>query len=76
MLDQEIACYQRKLPGLRSASSGKYVLIRGDEVLGLFPTEREALRAGFRRCGLSPFFVSRVRRKAERISVPGTVLRG
>jgi hypothetical protein len=75
MLDREVACFQRHLPRLRVAGKGQYVLILGDRVLGVFPTETAAVRAGFDQCGLAPFFVSRIRRKAEHLSVPRTVVR-
>ena len=40
---------------------GKFVLIRGDDVVGFFKTSEEALSEGYRRFGTVPFFVGPVR---------------
>jgi hypothetical protein len=61
--------------GTRSRGTDRFVLICGDEVLGRFPTESAAVRAGFERCGLIPFFVAPVRRRAEQLCGPHAVPR-
>jgi len=40
---------------------GKFALIRGNEVVGVWDTYEDALRAGYDRCGLeSPFLVKKI----------------
>ncbi len=61
-LEKERATYQRELPGLLK-NEGKFVLIHGDDVVGVFDTEEEAIEAGDNRFGLDPFFVHQIREK-------------
>jgi hypothetical protein len=58
-LETEIDTYRRELPRFL-AEAGKHVLIHGTEVLGLFPTREEALRAGYERFDHQPFLVKRI----------------
>jgi hypothetical protein len=58
---REWAAYQRELPGLLAAGhEGKYVLIRGDDLEGVFDTQEDALNAGYDKFGLTPFFVHQI----------------
>ena len=58
---REMAAYQRELPGLLAAGhEGKYVLIRGDDLEGIFGTQDEALSSGYDRFGLNPFYVHQI----------------
>jgi hypothetical protein len=58
-LDREIATYTGKLPELQM-HSGKFVLIKGDEVAGIFDSYRDALKAGYERFRLEPFLVKQI----------------
>lgn len=58
-LDTELATYERELPSLL-ASEGKFVLIQGDQVIGVYDTYRDAVQSGYDRCGLTPFLVKRI----------------
>lgn len=56
----ELKTYHEKLPTLMG-QQGKFVLIRGDKVDGVFETYAEAMSAGYRLHGLdSPFFVRKI----------------
>lgn len=68
VLDREMETYRRELPRLL-ADEGKYVLIHGDDVAGIFATDEEAVEAGDERFGLEPFLVHRI----ARVEVPGVV---
>ncbi len=58
-LEREMKTYQEKLPGLK-ADEGKYVLIQGEEVAGVFTSAEDALKAGYDRFGLEPFLVKQI----------------
>lgn len=57
MLCEERAYYDEQLPSLLSRFPGRFVLIRGRELVGAYDTQEEALREGARRFGLTPFLV-------------------
>jgi len=61
-LEKERATYQRELPVLLK-DEGKFVLIHGEDIAGLFETEEEAVEAGDNRFGLEPFLVHQIREK-------------
>lgn len=58
-LQQEIATYHRHLPELLG-QHGRFVLIKGTEVAGIFDSYRDALTAGYERFQLSSFLVKQI----------------
>jgi hypothetical protein len=42
------------------ADEGKYALIRGEELLGVFGTYEDALTDGYKTLGLDPFLVKKI----------------
>ncbi|MCI4363511.1 MAG: hypothetical protein L3K13_04315 [Thermoplasmata archaeon] len=56
-LESEVACYQREKRALEGAARGKFVLIHGERVVGLFDTRRQAIAAGYDQLGVVPFLV-------------------
>jgi hypothetical protein len=58
-LETELATYKDKLPGLK-AHEGKFVLIRGEEIIDFFSTYEDAIKAGYQKFKLEPFLVKRV----------------
>jgi len=65
-LKVEIETYNAKLPELVGSSLGKFVLIKGDTVEGVYDTYADALKIGYERFKLQPFMVKQVA-PAERI---------
>jgi hypothetical protein len=61
-LETEMDTFRRELPGLLAhpANRGRFVLIRGELVAGLFSTFEAGLEAGYNRFGLGPFLVKEV----------------
>jgi hypothetical protein len=60
MLEREIDTYRRKLPELL-ADKGKFVVIHGEDVVGVYGTFDEALREGYERFGDEPFLARLIR---------------
>lgn len=58
-LEKELETYKRELGGLLDRA-GKYVVIFGDVVIGVFGDYEDALRAGYEKVGLKPFLVKRI----------------
>ena len=56
-LQEEIACYNANLDSFVGEHGNEYVLIKGSSVVGYFPTEREAINAGYDRFGNQAFLV-------------------
>ena len=59
-LATELATYERHKEELVNASQGKYVLIHGDEIAGMWDTYQDALGAGYKQFGLQPFLVKQI----------------
>jgi hypothetical protein len=59
VLESEQETYQRELPNLLQ-HEGKYVLIHGSEVAGVFGTYEDAIQAGYVSFGLAPFLVKQI----------------
>jgi hypothetical protein len=58
-LEKELETYKKKLSELE-ASEGKFVLIHGDEVVGIFAAYEDALREGYEKFNLTPFLVKKI----------------
>ena len=69
-LNREQAVYEANLPRWVSNHEGKYVLIKGDEVVGFYGSRDEALAAGYIRFGIGPLFVKQVRPPSRFITFP------
>lgn len=73
-LAKEVATYERELARLEQASLGKFVLISGDEVAGVFDTFSAAADEGLRKFGETPFLVREIGQGT--IDLPPVVLYG
>lgn len=58
-LQKEIETYNAKLPELLG-SVGKFVLIKGSAVEGIYDTYADALKIGYERFKLDPFMVKQI----------------
>jgi len=59
-LDRELATYEANREKLLARASGKFVLIKGDQVVDEFESIGDALKVGYERFGNSPFLVKQV----------------
>jgi hypothetical protein len=59
-LAEEIATYGDHRPQLLREHLGRFVLIKGADILGIFPDYSTALREGYRRFGVVPFLVRQI----------------
>ena len=59
-LEKELATYERHREELVLANEGKFVLIHGDAVAGVWDTYKDALASGYSQFGLEPFLVKRI----------------
>lgn len=58
-LEHELATYNSQLPALLK-HQGKFVLIKGTEVVDTFDTYGDALKQGYDKFGLERFLVKRI----------------
>jgi hypothetical protein len=58
--EREYKTYEKHQPELLSKAKGKYMLIKGDEILGIFPRQFAAINQGYKQLGRGPFFVKRI----------------
>jgi hypothetical protein len=59
-LEQEFRTYEKHKADLLTKAKGKYVLIKGDDILGIFPGQHAAINQGYRQLGIVPFLVKRI----------------
>ena len=55
-LEKELQTYKEKLPEI-VADEGKFVLIDGDNVIDVYGTYEDAIKAGYEKFQLGPFLV-------------------
>ena len=73
VLAEEMAAYLDQLPNLLREHEGRYVLIRGTEVIGVFADRSQALREGYQRFGVVPFLVRQITASQPVVSLPNVV---
>ena len=61
------------LPQLMRDEAGRFVLIKGADILGTFPNRSAALREGYRRLGVVPFLVRRIAEPEPVVYLPNVV---
>ena len=69
-IDREWETFLANLPALLEKEAGRYVLIHGDQVVGVWDTKAEALEEGYRRFLLESFLVQRIVADEKPIFVP------
>lgn len=71
-LEREYEAYKRELPRLlEQGENGRFALIRGDAVISVWDTYRDAIQTGYDHFGLQPFMVKRV----ELVETPVVITR-
>jgi len=58
-LAEEVRTYEAHLPGWADRQ-GQFVVIRGRDVLGFYPSHEDALEAGYDQLGSGPFLVKQI----------------
>lgn len=58
-LEVELKTYEERLPELLK-DEGSFVVIAGKEIEGVFESYKDALAAGYKKCGLTPFLLKRI----------------
>jgi hypothetical protein len=59
-LERELETYRNNLPELKADHEGRFALIRGDQVVDVFSSYDDALKAGYEKFGLKPFLVKKI----------------
>ncbi|MBI4606448.1 MAG: hypothetical protein HY721_31165 [Planctomycetes bacterium] len=62
LLDEEIKTYEQHRDELIGKAEGKFVLIRGGAVVGVYDSKMDAIRQGYQQFGNVPFLVKQVLR--------------
>ncbi len=68
-LDTEIATYEANKERLLAEHRGRFVLIHGSEIVGVFRTQTEALVAGYQRFGYVDLFTKRIQRREKPLTL-------
>ena len=69
-LEKELAYFERERERLLEEAEGKYVLIYGEDLLGTYESEEDAISEGYRRCGNVPFLVMQI----VRLQTPESII--
>jgi hypothetical protein len=73
-LDQEKSVFDEHREEWHQQYPGKFVVIKGDEVVGFFDTLDLALSEGAKRFGLTPFMARSVSEPDQEVSIPAMAL--
>ena len=74
-LELEMKTYEKSKADLVKKHEGKYVLIKGEEVIEVFESQWDALREGYTRFGKEPFLVKQVFRIEEPVRFTSSLIK-
>lgn len=74
MLDSERQFFQDHQEELLKAHPGRFVIIRGEQLVGAFDTVEDALSVGTKEFGLSPFLIRRTDERTSEVCIPALAL--
>ena len=75
MLEKERKFYDEKLDELVSQHVGQFVLIKEEELIGVYNKIEEALAEGARRFGMQPFLVRQISKTSEtEVNIPALTI--
>ena len=57
---KETRFFESKLPDLVKSDVGRFVLIKGEELKGVFESQQDAIKAGYELFKGEPFFVKQI----------------
>jgi hypothetical protein len=60
ILDAEVKAYEGQRDNLLGTAEGKFVLIRGSQVAGIYDSKMDAITAGYQQFGNVPFLVKQI----------------
>ncbi|HDY72893.1 MAG TPA: hypothetical protein ENH90_01920 [bacterium] len=60
LLKEELETYETNKSKLIESSLGKFVLIKGKEIVNTFESEKDAINSGFEKFGNVPFLVKKI----------------
>ena len=60
LLSEELETYNKHKVELLKESAGKYVLIKGKEIINILDTQNDAIRVGIDKFGNTPFLVKKI----------------
>jgi hypothetical protein len=69
-LQRELDTFRRRLREFLQEHDGEYVLIKGDDVIGFWRNEDQAVAEGDRRFLLQPFMVKKVQSYEKPVVIP------
>jgi hypothetical protein len=58
-LAKETEYYKKLLPSLL-INEGKFAVIHGDKLIGTYDSYEDALKIGYKECGINPFLVKKI----------------
>jgi hypothetical protein len=73
-LQEELDTYARREDEFKQTNTGKFVVIKGKEVIGFFDDLESALTEGTRRFGLEPYLVRKVGEPVQTLTIPALAL--
>ncbi|MBE3086018.1 MAG: hypothetical protein IMZ64_07360 [Bacteroidetes bacterium] len=74
MLTEELKYYNENLAEWLKSQSGKFVVIKDQELIGFYNSFDEALSVGARKFGLQSFLVRCIVQSQEEINIPALTL--
>jgi hypothetical protein len=74
MLEKELSFFDKNLKNWLTKYPGKFIVIKEEELIGVFDTNEQALSAAASRFGLQSYLIRRVQEQQEDLKLPALTL--
>ncbi|MEI6462124.1 MAG: hypothetical protein WCO33_00455 [bacterium] len=74
ILKQETEIFVKNKNNLLKNSEGKYVLIKADQIIGIFDTHENAYDEGIKKFGNEPMLIKLIEEKDESLEIPSLMV--
>lgn len=75
VFEKESKIFEENRKDLVAKAEGRYVLIKGVKIIGIYDTRRDAVMEGCKEFGKPPFYVKKIERVDTLVKISGMLIR-
>lgn len=74
LLEKELKTFDEEKEALLKTSVGKYALLKGKELINVFESQNDAIKAGIEKFGNEPFLVKKIEEIEQKLNFTSNLI--
>lgn len=74
LLEKELKAFGEEKEALLKTSVGKYALLKGKEIIGVFESQNDAIKVGIEKFGNEPFLVKKIEEVEQKLNFTSNLI--